>query len=186
MPLDVYPSPERSSHLQNNTPSNAIAIRGVVCVCVYASSCSSELDATIVSREVRRRVVAGRQNRGSLTFSFCRGDTDRDSERETIFQADKDPHEVHDMNFSRQKAGPSVETTPVTQNDDDNWKQMEKIFVKVEMGDISIRGDMRKLVGQFSRWSSCHADCRSYYHRSYTRHLKSKTKNNMKTERHNT
>lgn len=36
------------------------------------------------------------------------------------------------MNFSRQKAGPSVETTPVTQNDDDNWKQMEKIFVKVE------------------------------------------------------
>lgn len=81
-------------------------------MCVYASSSSSELDATIVSREVRRRVVAGRQNRGSLTFSFCRGDTDRDSERErereTIFQADKDPHEVHDMNFSRQKAGPSV------------------------------------------------------------------------------
>jgi hypothetical protein len=32
MPLDVYPSPE-SSHLQNNTPSNAIAIRGL-CVCM--------------------------------------------------------------------------------------------------------------------------------------------------------
>jgi hypothetical protein len=38
------------------------------------------------------------------------------------------------MNFSRQKAWPSVQTTPVTQNDDDNWKQMEKIFVKVERG----------------------------------------------------